>query len=153
MNLKQVRLNDLYGIIGSIAPKDLPDIKAIRKINGALEALEKVAKPYLDKISNLQIRINKVIIPFREKLKLLEGKTEAKSESQRKKLLEEGQELINPFNEELKKLEETEGQAEVELELDPNYLDQVKIEFAKSKDKFNSMKAFIEICDALGITE
>jgi hypothetical protein len=153
IKLKTVRLVDLTLLVGDIAPKDLPDLKSIRKISGAMEVLEKATKPYMDKLQAIKLELQELAKPYAEKLKALEAKKDPKSEAEKKKLIEEGNKLVAPLNEKMLKLEQSEGQVEIEVSMDENYLSEVKEQFKKAKDKFTNMKAFIELADALGIQE
>lgn len=147
-------MNDLYAVMNSLTPKELPDLKSTRKINGAVDALEKACKPYFDKTEKLQKEARDIMAPFTERFKELEGKEDPESNIARAKTEADGNKLLEPINKKLVSLSEKEGQAEVVCEIDANYLDELKVQFkAHGSDKFTDRKALIEVADAIGLED
>lgn len=161
MVITQQRLVDLLSVLNSLTPADVGDVKANRKVNTAITELTKSAKEYTDKFEALQDEINVYSAPFRKLFTELKAKLDAAKEEDKKAVQAEidAEEAkanvgITPFNERLVALNKDEGEKEVEFVLDGNVLTELKAQFSKhAPAKFKNVKAFIEICDSLGIDD
>lgn len=161
MVISQQRLADLISVLDSILPNDVGDIKANRKVNDAVKALKKSAKPYTDAFEALNDEVQEYSKPYQKKIAELNQKLQSASEEEKKELEAElkaveaeGNAGLIPINEKLIKLAKEEGEKEVEFMLDPNVLTEVKNQFTKhAPAKFRNRAAFCEVADALQIDD
>jgi len=161
VKLSQARLADLYGVLGSLPPSEIGDLKAIRKIDGALTALEKVCKPYLDKSEKIQEEVRKISVSFQTAKQELDNRIKTAKEEE--KLALEAEKIsveqkankdLEPINKKFTDLAEKDGKVEVEVDLDENYATEVKEQFKKHATKlYRNVKAYLATADALGIEE
>ena len=75
-------------------------------------------------------------------------------EGEREVLLNKVNAKLRPFNDKIEDIREKQGDKKVEIEIDGNYLNELKEQFkAHSKTLFTNVKALLEIADALGIED
>lgn len=163
VTLTQVRMSDLYLFLEGFAPGDFSSIGAMRKTDGALKQMEKVAKGYLDRVNAVYRKMNETAEPYRIKFaEINKDLGEKESTPDEKKRLEslkqaiesEANQKIKPLSEELEKLSKEDGEKQVSLSFNPEYYVQI-VDLLKKEGlkRFKVRLPLLEVMDAFEVTE
>lgn len=154
VKLKTSLMHDLCTVIDRIPPKDYTDLKSMRKINGAVEAMRKSLKEYDDKMEKLHKEAEEIMKPYREKLQALNSQEGEEAEAEKKVVEKEANEKLAPINVKILKARETEGDKIAECQMDDNYHTELQEVFQKTApEQFTVRGAIIEIANALEIKD
>ena len=148
MKLNILDWRALAVILDSIEPKDHKTTSDARKCIGAVEQIRDDIKDELDKLEDLQNRLNEAVKPYQEKLKELPEE----KEEERKKIQEEANNALKPFNEEDRELGKELRELIADIEIDKDYVNYIKSIWEDLiKPKFRNTKDMLRIADSFNI--